>query len=372
MPASTKKKQILFICSAKNWGGNEKWTAMAMAGLMKSHDVFFLGAHQGPLEMFGTVTRSFRAPFKSIFDLRTLKTIQDIVIDHNIDVIVSTKRMEYFLAGLVAKKLKVRHVLRLGIVRDMKYPFWSKLVYFKLNNGIIVNADRIKQNLRKYPYFEKHPIATIYNGIIGNPPTGSIQRGNGIFTIVSTGMLTQRKGFHILIEAISMLPESERKKVQLYILGEGPKKESLAKLIHDLKLDGHITIAGFCKNTVDYLQQTDLFTLISDNEGISNAVIEAMYYGVPVMSTEAGGASEFIENGINGYLIERDARSIADLLQELMNSEKRNLAAVGKKGQSTVAALFNMEKMNRDIEKFLFQELGASRYASSPSADPIP
>lgn len=347
---------ILFICSAKAWGGNEKWTSMAMHGLMQNHQVYFLGRNPELLPNFGKVSASYSAPFKWNFDFKTKSIIAQIVQNHKIDIIVSTKKKEYFLAGLVARKLNVKHFLRLGIVRDMKFPFWSKLLYYKLNDGIIVNAHKIKTNLLKYSYFNHHPIEVIFNGVPEFNLPQRISNENNTFTIVSTGMLTQRKGFHVLIEAISLLTDEFKENLELHIVGEGREENMLKQLVKDLSLEANVFFEGFSHEPTKFLSQANLFALISGNEGISNAIIEAMYARVPVLTTNAGGASEFIKHQENGYLPIREAEDVSNILKEILRKNKKDLALIGQKGQVTAKSLFNVERMNDQLASFLLKK----------------
>ncbi len=344
---------ILFICSAKVWGGNEKWSSMAISGLSKNHKVYFLGKNPELYEKFGSKDGSYCAPFTWNFDFKTKRIIEQIVKEKSIDLIISTKKKEYFLGGLVAKKYGIKHIIRLGIVRKMKMPFWSRLVYQKLNDGIIVNAQRIKNQLLEYPFFQKHPILVVYNGVPSLNQLPVSEKNASVFQVVSTGMLTNRKGFHILIDAIAMLPESIRKKVKLSIVGEGREEEKLKEQVSALSLQNEVEFKGFSNQPTDFLADAHLFALISGNEGISNAIIEAMYMGVPVLTTNAGGASEIISDGINGFLTDREANNVAFKLEELIRLESNTLKNIGIQGKTDAEQMFNLDRMNAEIENFI-------------------
>lgn len=343
---------ILFICSAKAWGGNEKWVSIAMEGLRRRHNVFFLGKDSILKERFGAEIPFFTARFASVFDLTTKKAIEKIVIENSIDVIVSTKKKEYFLAGLVSRSLGIKHFLRLGIVRKMKWPFWHRLLYCRLNDGIIVNAHRIKHELLRFDWMRNHPIQVIYNGIPGIDDAPRTDYLSEPFTIISTGMLTRRKGFHLLIEAVANMPEKLRSRVKLHILGKGREEESLKKQIKKNGLEEVIFPEGFT-DPKPWLANASLFCLLSANEGISNALVEAMAAGVPVLTTDAGGAGEFIIDGENGYLVSRDVEAICHRLNELISLPSGQLKTAGEKGRETVIALFDMDRMVEELEKCL-------------------
>jgi glycosyltransferase involved in cell wall biosynthesis len=343
---------ILFICSAKAWGGNEKWVSIAMEGLKQRHNVFFLGKDHYLKGRFGADLPFYSTRFASVFDLTTKKTIEKIVNENKIDVIVSTKKKGYFLAGLAARSLGVKHVLRLGIVRKMKWPLWHRLVYGRLNDGVIVNAHRIKNELLKYSWMRNHPVEVIYNGIPGLKETPRADYVSEPFTIVSTGMLTRRKGFHLLIEAVAKLPKELRSCVKVHILGKGREEESLKGQIKRKGLEEVIFTEGFT-DPKPWLAKASLFCLLSANEGISNALVEAMAAGIPVLTTDAGGAGEFIVDLENGYLVRRDVKAIGHKLNELINMPSEQLRISGEKGRKTVSALFDMDRMVEELEMFL-------------------
>lgn len=345
--------RILFICSAKVWGGNEKWLARTMRGLQARHHVFFLGKAPDLQQKFGDNIPSFWAPFGSAFDWKTKNFIRKLVLEKDIDVIVSTKKKEYFLAGLVAREMGVKHILRLGIVRKMCIPFWSRLVYQRLNDGIIVNANKIKDELYRNPWFRNHPVKVIYNG--PDQKEDEEKRVNikdSGFLIVSTGMLTRRKRFHVLIKAVAALSENYQKRLNVHILGEGREKKKLRKQIQKSGLENVVHLEGFC-DPLPWLKRADLFCLLSRNEGVSNALLEAMTFGVPVLTTDAGGSGEFIKHEENGFLIKARANDVAEQLIQLINMPDDQLFNVGSNGKQTVSDLFNYNRMVEEVETFL-------------------
>lgn len=345
--------RILFICSAKVWGGNEKWVAKTMAGLQKYHDIYFLGKSPELQDRFGKNFPSYWAPFRSVFDWKTKKIIYKVIKDNNIDFVISTKKKEYFLAGLVTMNMGVFHLLRLGIVRKMKVPFWSKLVYGRLNDGIIVNAFKIKEELQKHSWMKGHPVKVIYNGLEQSADgCRQIQNRASQFLIVSTGMLTRRKGYHILIDSIANLSEDYQKRLQVHILGQGREEENLKKQIQKLGLKKVIHLEGFC-DPYPWLQRAHLFCLLSRTEGISNALLEAMNCGVPVLTTNAGGTGEFISQAQNGFLVRGEVNEVTEQLKQLIDLPEEQLLNIGQNGKQTVKALFSYTRMINEVETFL-------------------
>jgi len=347
--------RILFVCSAKVWGGNEKWASMAMKKLNKNHKVFLCYRRKELADKFGKTIPKFRTSFFNILDPITYLKLAKFIKNNEIDIVISTKRKEYFICGILSKLLGIKNVLRLGIVRKMNFPIWHKLVYNTLCEGIIVNANTIKQNLTKYKFLDLNKVKVIYNGVELKNKIKVPTKTSNEFSISSVGMLTKRKGFHLLIEAISRLPKSIQENVRLNIIGSGIYEKNLKKQVEKLKITKKVKFWGFMENPLKIVVETDLFVLLSANEGISNALIEAMLIEKPVLTSDAGGSAEFIKDRENGFLTHStNPEKIANLLAEIIQNQNK-LSEIGKAGCTTVKNLFSPENMRCQLEEFLYE-----------------
>lgn len=348
---------ILFVCSAKTWGGNEKWSAMAMKTLSEKHTVYFFGRKKDLGDSFGAdFTKDF-APMFATWDLYSFYKAWKFVRKNQVDCIVSTKKKEYFIFGLISRMLKIKHLIRLGIVRDMKRPIWHNLIYNKLNDGIIANAHRIENHLRQTRFMQKKPVFVLYNAVPGLRKIVEMPRTlTSNFHVVSTGMLTKRKGFHILIEAISALPSHLKESLQVTFIGEGRERENLENQVKKEGLQHQITFAGFQKNPLNILASANLFVLLSENEGISNALLEAIALGIPILTTDSGGSTEFIKHEKNGYIVPRNVESTKIYLEKILETESNQLMNIGLEGQQTVLELFSEDRFREEIHQ-LFDQL---------------
>jgi colanic acid/amylovoran biosynthesis glycosyltransferase len=144
----------------------------------------------------------------------------------------------------------------------------------------------------------------------------------GPFRLLSIGRLHWKKGFDDSIRAVAAL----RKRgiaVDYRIAGEGPEREKLMFMIHELDCEDSISLVGSLgqPEIKELLGWSDALLLPSLSEGISNAVLEAMAAGLPVVSTRCGGMAEVVEDGVNGILVEvGDTGAMCDHLAELANS----------------------------------------------------
>lgn len=121
--------------------------------------------------------------------------------------------------------------------------------------------------------------------------------------IVTVARLTAAKNLPMLINAFNMV-YSDFPNYQLVIYGDGEEREPLQKMIDQLGLGDRVVLYGKVKNIYDYISSASLFVLSSDFEGMSNALMEAISLGLPVISTNVSGAAEMVINGVNGFLID--------------------------------------------------------------------
>lgn len=346
---------ILFVCSAKSWGGNEKWTSMALDVLKKKHRVFFIGKSESLLNKFGNTQSSITLHFHSYFDWFTFRQLKEFIRNYHIDLIISTKKKEYFMCGIISRQLGIKHIIRLGANRKMNIPVWHKLNYKILNDGLIVNSDFIAENLRSYSFFNTHPIHVLKNGIPGFNSKSTIPErplANDRFVIVSSGRITKLKGYHLLIEAIAQLEEKFQKHIEVRIIGEGRNKEEFINLSKKFNLENIVHFTGFSDNPTQLMSDAHLFVLLSEREGLSNSILEAMTMGIPVLSTDTGGIKELITDSESGFLVERTVEAISHKLKQLLLS-KELLVKVGYNGFQKVREKFSYDIYSNHLLKLI-------------------
>jgi L-malate glycosyltransferase len=144
--------------------------------------------------------------------------------------------------------------------------------------------------------------------------------------LISVGRMVKRKGFDFLIRALAMLKDIENH-VHLTLVGDGPELKSLKQLSKELKVRNNITFTGSLPDEDKFrlLSSSDICVLPSIHEGFGIVLLEAMYYGLAVISTNRGGQTDIIKNGKNGILVPiGDEKSLADAIRELtLDTDKR-------------------------------------------------
>lgn len=116
--------------------------------------------------------------------------------------------------------------------------------------------------------------------------------------------LRREKGLDELIRAFGLL-ESRRPGLGLRIAGEGPRRDSLEELVHDLELDGSVELCGFVGDVEDFYRSLDVYVQPSRSERFGLATLESMRFGLPVVAADAGFLPELLGGGRFGILVER-------------------------------------------------------------------
>lgn len=170
----------------------------------------------------------------------------------------------------------------------------------------------------------------------------------------AVGLLTRRKGYHVLVEAMRQLAESiPNHNYKLIIIGEGEERSALESLIQKYNLQQIILLPGFRPNVIDYVKGLDVFVAPSiANEDFPYVIIEAMMLGKPVVGTRVAGIPEQVLNGQTGYIVPPDsAIELADAIR-LIASEN-NIPQMGVKSQERYFAHFsNSIIMQRYMQLF--------------------
>ena len=127
------------------------------------------------------------------------------------------------------------------------------------------------------------------------------------------------------------------------VAGEGEMLEDLRALARDLRIEHDVFFIGRCNRVAELLFASDVCVLSSKAEGFSNAILEYMGAGRPVVATDVGGASEAIAEGESGYLVASgDYETMATRIAELLRDPQK-ASAMGERGRAIVQQKFSAE-----------------------------
>src|SRR5918992_5212862 len=183
-------------------------------------------------------------------------------------------------------------------------------------------------------------------------------RQSGPLRILFVGNLSQVKGLHVLVEALSVLPRSTWSLIVVGSLTMAPDYvRHVREQIAHHGLDDRIVLTGALPNAqvASYMEQAQLLAVPSVYEGLGIAYVEGMGFGLPVIASMAGGAAEVVEHGRTGFLIAPgDVNTLSQHLSELIDDRDR-LAYMGVAAIARHAVHPTWAESASEIKQFLCQ-----------------
>jgi colanic acid/amylovoran biosynthesis glycosyltransferase len=250
------------------------------------------------------------------------------------------------------------HGFDLPSKRNKRNAYHRKLpVLFKAGDKFTVPSRHMKRKLIRWGC-PRYKIKIMYSGINlskfsyteREPKTENI-------TIIGVGRLHRKKGFRYLLKAFKQVLE-QYPSSRLIIVGEGEEQKKLKRLISALKLNKYVRLEGLVTHSqmTKVLNQADIFCLPSittkdgNQEGIPNAIKEAMATGLPIVSTLHGGIPELVTDEWDGLLVpEKDVKMLAIKLKYLIENPLLRME-MGKRGREKVEKDFNSAKQVSRLE----------------------
>jgi len=278
------------------------------------------------------------------------------------DIVHTWGSMPAFVSLLAIIRLRIPHINSQITDAPPNINKWSlqniiNKINFKFSTIILANS---YAGLKAYKT-ENRKSKVIYNGINLNrfnnlPDKQLIRFKYGLFTyytVIMVASFSDNKNYDLFIE-IAKIVNCIRNDVTFLAIGSGIHLERIKKRV----LDDHIQnvmFTGKINDVESLVNITDIGLLFSNQlvhgEGISNAILEYMALGKPVIANDAGGTKEIVKHGVNGYLITNETtEEIAGLVNELLNDDEKRIK-MGEAGRKLIHESFSIDRMGKEFEK---------------------
>ena len=237
----------------------------------------------------------------------------------------------------------------------------SRWLYRKATRFIVTTGEALREQLIARVGVDAARVMSVPTGIdlahylpadFSQPEAGAalraqLQLATDAPTIGIVSTLRSWKGHRYLIEAVAALND-----VQLVIVGDGPQRSALEAQVAALQLHERVRFTGNLKDVAPWLQAFDIFALPSyANEGVPQAIMQAMACGLPVVSTPVGSISEIVSHEETGLLVApHDAASLRTALQRLL-ADSALRARLGAAGRALALARFSDKLMVQRMEQ---------------------
>ena len=211
-------------------------------------------------------------------------------------------------------------------------------LFYRFSDKVIVNSSYTQNEFKNKINCD---LEVIFSPSIDKIKFKKFRKKTKKLKILSIGRLSVEKRFDFLINTISKLKKFD---IQVLIVGNGPLKEKLFKLIKKNKINNKIKIIKFSKNYIKHFNKSNLYISTSDFEGFPNSVVEALNNNLQIFSRDSGGGiHDIINHNSIGKIVNTD--SYDDFADEL---KKNYLSKLNNQN-------LNVQKkiVNNNLSKFL-------------------
>lgn len=271
----------------------------------------------------------------------------------DISVINSHSSTDSWLVALALKLLPIdipiirtRHVS--SPINTKRSTFW---LYQKAAAHIVVTGEPLRHQFAEQNKFSMDSMTSVPTGIDLDrfKPNGG-KKDTDNFTLGILATLRSWKGHSYLLDAMQdMLLAIPN--LNLLIVGDGPQREILEQKSKELGITEQVCFVGNQDNPEEWLHKMDMFILPSyGDEGVSQAVMQAMASRLPVITTDVGGMRDAVQHNVTGLLIEtRSASAIANGVVELYKDESKRVQ-LAQAGYERAQQNFGTTKMLTKME----------------------
>lgn len=363
---------IVHTEASNGWGGQELRILNEMAGMaLRGHKVILLCPSSAPI---------YREAQRRQLPVAALplgrKRIVGVLAlwrwlrDHPVDILNTHSSTDSWLAAL-ANLFLFKRATTLIRTRHVSVPVsnngTTRWLYQYATKHIITTGESLREQLVSHNGYDPDTITSVPTGIdaeIFRPGDRAAARQQlqlplheTIVGVVAT--LRSWKGHEFLLRACAQLGEQAP---TVLVVGDGPQREKLAQIAQQLNFTHKVIFAGRQDDVLPWLHAMDIFVLPSyANEGVPQALLQAMLCGLPVISTHIGAIPEALTDGISGLVVApKDVDSLARAIQRLLADPdlSKRLSA---QAQRDIKTRFAFSSMLDKMEKVYIQALRPRR-----------
>jgi glycosyltransferase involved in cell wall biosynthesis len=376
---STNKIKVMFLAGSLGTGGAERFVANALSNLSREYFDLF-GAFYRPDRSYdipNDVQTNILGKFKPWDNIKASYKLKCWIDEIKPHVIISAWSVPNVFAAETLRWTKHKPKWIARIANDPRreevglYGKWAEASYRKADGFIAVATDLGRVFEEKYP-FSTGKVMTIHNAVnvqsledkakenIELPQKIKQALAHNQPIIMSIGRLEKQKRFDLMLNAFSKLPPELN--AVLVILGEGSLRQSIEQQVNALGISESVVLPGFVKNPYAWMKTATLFSLSSDHEGMSNALLEAQALGLPTVATDCPfGTADIVIYGETGFLTETgNEDQLSDKMLQLL-TDKKLLQKMSLASQKNIAENFTADGHVKSLQKIILKTVNENK-----------
>jgi len=270
------------------------------------------------------------------------------------------------LGIFVARSMNVNNIyFNINNMAVPRIKFYEKYLDNYINRSVtrfITASFAAQEHLINTRTFDSNKFSRIPNTIFNDKELSEMysetQKTAEIVTFGSIGLLTERKGYHVLLKAVEILVyEYKITNIKINIIGDGEDKSMLFDKSKLYEIGQYVNFLGFKSNPLTELTKFDVFILPSlRNEDFPYVILEAMLLSKPIIGTKVAGIPEQIDENMTGFIVEpNDALALAKAMMKFLK-ERDKIISMGLTSGAKYASEFNYSR----VEEMYFTLLTSS------------
>jgi glycosyltransferase involved in cell wall biosynthesis len=304
---------------------------------------------------------------RSPFSVRSWRPLVELLRSERVDVVHAHKFGSNLWASLIGRLTRVpvvvAHEHTWSFEGNPKRMLLDRYVIGRLATVVLAVSEQDRRRMISIERLRPEKVVHVPNGVLGLPTSAEnrVREELGIPSsapvVVSVSVLRRQKSLDVLINAAARVhgafPEA-----RFLILGDGPERESLLRLVRELRLEEVVILTGHRSDVGDVLAASDVVASSSAYEGSPLALMESLGAGKPVVATRVGGVPEIVRDGVEGFLVPPgEPAALAEKLVALLRDPELR-ARMGAAGRDRQRTEFDVQVMVRRLEN-LYESLFA-------------
>ncbi|MFN0306255.1 MAG: glycosyltransferase family 4 protein [Burkholderiales bacterium] len=354
-----ERLRILHTEASLGWGGQEIRVLSEARGLIERGHIVHL-AVPGEARAFGEALKR-KVPVTALpigrKNLRGLRAMRRHLLAHPVDVINVHSSTDSWLAALACAT--VRNAPPIVRTRHISAPIPNNIatrwLYGSATRRIVTTGEALRRQIIEANRLPPDKVLSVPTGIDldrfapvdRDAARASLGLGQGVHYIGIVATLRSWKGHLHLLEAMTHLTDS-----RLLIIGDGPMRDVIEARIASLGLGGRVTLTSHQDDPAPWLNALDAFCLPSyANEGVPQALMQAMAMGLPVVTTPVGSITEIVRNEETGLIVPpANSQAIAAAITRLRDDAE--LAdRIGRAARAYAMSTFGAARMLDRMEQ---------------------
>jgi glycosyltransferase involved in cell wall biosynthesis len=376
--------RVVHLISGQMYGGGQKVALDLVEGLRTSRgansELWLMGCRHGSLRERADFIANYDGNYSSPATLlrsacnvrgRLLSSSVDIVHSHGWDADAVA-----YLATLGRREMRVVHLhvtpawIHSAHIRHGARRLLTHRIFAGKSVQVVAVASAVREHWTQVFDRLEDRTQVIYNAADAKrfrpahlPPDST----GAAMTFGVACRLTPQKGLSVLIQALADASQRSSRIMHLKIAGEGPELDALQRLAHNLGIAHLVTFVGHIAEVDQFYQTLDalVLTAVSD-EGMPLTILEAMASGLPVVTSDVGGSSEAVRDGIDGFVVRPNSpTAISDAMIELAAQPALRLS-MGRSALERARSHFSLEAQIDAVAKVYLACLGRGHDDNSP------